>query len=154
MNLSPITSMPASPDHFKSILSDESSHLLQRLKEITTSYFFWPDQNLTAKLKELKPIDLAKILDVHFLEAIHKNLIKDPIQFLDRLAAIIPLASLQEASPDKVDNILEEAKEMFEEAKFYLHMTNEKLPQAYEPTSHRFWMESSLSLRASSLHLE
>lgn len=108
----------------KTILSEESADVLQRLKKINAGYFFRPDRTLVNKLKVMEPVELTKILTCFFMEMLQEDPIMDPIKFLDRLATIIPLAKIQEAIQDDVEDALKEAKGMFEEAKLYLQMTN------------------------------
>ncbi len=107
-------------------LSRESSDILQRLKKINASYFFQPDNVLVSKLKVVNPVELTKILNCFFMEMVQEERIRDPVKFLDRLAAVIPLTRLQQAVKGDVDDVLKEAKVRFEEAKLYLQMTQGK----------------------------
>lgn len=125
MNISPISDVHPSESQLRPVLSDASVDLLQRLKEINTNYF-WSNRTLANQLKEVKPIELNKILNCYFLEMVEENCIQDPVQFLDRLADIIPFESLQEAVKDNVEDALKEAQGMLEEAQFYLQMSKEK----------------------------
>jgi len=107
------------------VLSRESKDVLQRLRKINAGYFFRPDTILVKKLKVVKPIELRKVLNCFFMEMVHQDRITDPVKFLERLATVIPLAKMQEAVKDDVEDALKEAKGMFEEAELYLQMTNE-----------------------------
>jgi uncharacterized coiled-coil protein SlyX len=113
-------------------LSESSADTLQRLKQINSSYFFrpegyffGPDEVLMNNLKAIDPIELKKVLSNFFIEMLEEDCITDPVTFLDRLAAVIPFEKLQGAVKDNVDDALTEAKGMFEEAKYYLQMTQE-----------------------------
>lgn len=123
LNLNPVSN--GSQNNFKVTLSGESSDILQRLKKINTGYFFRPDQALFNKLKVINSVELTNILKCFFMEMVKEDRITDPVQFLDRLVAVIPLAKMQEAVKDDIPDALEEAKEMFAEAKIYLQMSSE-----------------------------
>lgn len=125
MNIFPINnSIHTFQDSPKIVLSDESIHILQRLKKINAGYFFRPDTVLVNKLKVVEPVELTKVLKCFFIKMIQEDRITDPVKFLDRLATVIPLVKMQEAVKYDVGNTLEEAKGMFEEAKLYLQMTD------------------------------
>lgn len=107
------------------VLSEESTDILQRLKNLNARYFFRKDKILINKLKVVEPIELGKVLGCFFAEMVQEDHITDPVKLLDRLATVIPLAKMQEAVKDDVGDALKEAKAMLEEAKFYLQMTQE-----------------------------
>lgn len=106
----------------KIVLSEESADLLQQLKKINKGYFFRPDNTLLNKLKNVSSIELTKVLNCFFSEMVQEDCITDPFKLLDRLATIIPLAKMEEAVKDDIDDVLKEAKSLFEEAKYYLQM--------------------------------
>ena len=125
MNVFPINDGVHALQHVpKIVLSKESADILQRLKKINAGYFFRPDSVLVNKLKVVEPVELTKVLKCFFMEMVQEDRITDPVKFLDRLATVIPLAKMQEAVKDDVEDALKEAKGMFEEAKLYLQMTN------------------------------
>lgn len=109
---------------FKTALSEESAEILKRLKKINIGYFFRPDKVLVSKLKAVNPVELSKVLKQFFMEMVQENAIANPVKFLDRLAAVIPFAKMQESLADDVGDALKEAQGMFEEAKLYLQTTN------------------------------
>lgn len=104
------------------VLSAESADILQHLKKIQFGYFFKPDHVLINKLKVIHPIDLTNILQCLFLELMEKNTFSNPDKILNRLANLIPLTKIQEATASDMDDILAGAKDLFEEAKLYLEM--------------------------------
>jgi ATP-dependent Clp protease ATP-binding subunit ClpA len=106
------------------VLSGESADILQRLKKLNAGYFFRSDSILVNKLNVVEPVELANVLKCFFMEMVQEDRITDPVKFLDRLAAVIPLTKMQEAVQDDVEDALKEAKEMFEEAKLYLQMSH------------------------------
>ncbi|MBI3901097.1 MAG: AAA family ATPase, partial [Chlamydiia bacterium] len=108
----------------ESVFSDESAAILQQLKKINTGCFFRSDRVLVNKLKLIDPVELTRVLKYFFMEMVQEDRITDPVKFLDRLATVIPLAKMQEAVKDDVENALKEAKGMFEEARLYLQMTH------------------------------
>lgn len=126
MNSSLITE---SLNHFQHspniILSTDSADILQKIKKINSDYFFQTDAILVNKLKIINPIELTKILKCFFKELVCDKTFKDPIKILDRLATVIPLTKMQEAIKPDVADALQEAKDMFEEAKLYLKMTED-----------------------------
>jgi ABC-type dipeptide/oligopeptide/nickel transport system ATPase component len=109
------------------ILTRESEDILQKLKKVNSSYFFKPDNSLVRQLKVVDPVELTNVLKCFFLEMISEEQITDPVKFLDRLATIIPLAKLQEVVKGDMGDALEQAKGMFQEAKFYLEMTQRNI---------------------------
>ena len=124
MNVFPINDGVHAVQHApKIVLSEESADILQRLKKINAGYFFRPDRVLVNKLKVIEPVELTKVLKCFFMEMVQEDHITDPVKFLDRLATVIPLAKMQDAVKDDVEDALKDAKGMFEEAKLYLQMT-------------------------------
>jgi hypothetical protein len=97
----------------------EMTEIIEKLKNINSSYFFRSDSELIKKLENANSIDLRKILMVFFNEMIEKGEISNPIKFLDRLADIIPLKKIQD-----LNEILNEANNKFQEAKIFLQKTN------------------------------
>lgn len=64
MNSFPISrDEPVSHSISKIVLSTESKDVLQRLKKINHSYFFWQDPVLVNKLKIIDRIELANVLN-------------------------------------------------------------------------------------------
>jgi ATPase family associated with various cellular activities (AAA) len=106
----------------KIVLSEESTDILQRLKKINNGYFFRPDSALVNKLKVVDPVDLTKVLKCFCMDMVKEDRMIDPVKFLKRLTAIIPLSKMQEAVKGNCGDVLKEAKGMFEEAKLYLQM--------------------------------
>lgn len=105
-------------------LSKNSSDILEKMKKLPSGIFSRKDHSLINELKTIKPVDLTNILNCFFMEWIQKNGREDPIKMIDRISSIIPLEKLQEAV--NVADVLEEAKNMFEEANHYLKTTEEK----------------------------
>jgi len=101
-------------------LSEVSNAILQKLKNIKPSYFFNHDLVLENNLKLIKPAELNTLLHRIFTDMAQDDIMRDPIKFIDQLATIIPIETLQEAMKNDVGNALEEAKSMFQEAKIYL----------------------------------
>ena len=115
--------------HYPNIpLSADSVDILQRLKKVNSGYFFRPNATLVNKLKAINPVELTKVLNCFFMQALQEKTIADPVKFLDRLAKVMPFAKMQEAvKPDVVD-ALKEAQDMFEEAKHAIQMTKANAP--------------------------
>lgn len=128
MNISALNNLNIPQDDLSSVLSEESITILQKLKKINDSYFFRPDKTLVNKLKVIEPVELTKVLKCFFAEMIQKDLISNPIKFLDRIATVIPLKKIQEATEDGTTNALQEAKSMLEEAKLYFQMSQGTSP--------------------------
>jgi ATP-dependent Clp protease ATP-binding subunit ClpA len=112
---------PAAP---KTILSDESKNILERMKQISHKSIFPTKDALATQLKNIEPIELSKILQHFFTDAVKEELIQNPMIFLDQLAEVIPLEKIQAAVKEDVQDALTEAKHMFEEAKIYLQKTD------------------------------
>lgn len=104
-------------------LSLEPTDLLERLKQMHTGYFFRPDPTLVNQLKNVSSIELKNLLASLFSEVVQNGCVTDPIKFLDRLATLIPLEAIEAATQENGFDALQEAKDMFEEAKHYLQMT-------------------------------
>lgn len=103
------------------LLSNASSTILDQLKKINAGYFFFTSNSTLAnELKDVSPTDLTQILNNYFMEIVEKECVSDPVQFLDRLATVIPLEKLQEVVKDDIIDALEKAKSMFEQAEIYL----------------------------------
>ncbi len=95
--------------------------ILPELKSVITAKLFNPSSAFTGKLQQMTALDLKELLNQFFIELLENDQITDPAVLLDRLASLISLDKLQEASDIK--DALEEAKMLFEEAKVYLQMT-------------------------------
>jgi ATP-dependent Clp protease ATP-binding subunit ClpA len=108
----------------KVVLSEESADILQRLKTISAGRFSKPDSVLVNKLKVITAVELNNVLKCFFMEIVQEDHITDPVKFLNRLATLIPLEKMQDSVKDDIEDVLKEAKDMFEEAKLYLQMTN------------------------------
>ena len=107
-------------------LSADSLDILDRLKKINASFLFTHDSVLQTKLERVSPIDLKRILEKLLLEVLDQGLIKDPLKFLDRLAVVIPFEKMQGAIEcEEFVTALEEAKSMFEAAKYQLQSMKE-----------------------------
>jgi len=115
-------SINSSSSHLTTPLSPEdSSAIVRQLKLIAVNRFFRPETTTLNKLETIDPEELTKILHRLFSELLHLNSMKDPVQCLERLAAVLPLEKIQGAV--HVEDALEEAKNMFEEAKLFLQMS-------------------------------
>lgn len=108
--------------------ADDTNALVEKLKGITTRYFFRPDRAVIQELKNIDAEDLTQLLKSLFTEMIEEELVQNPEKIMDRLAQIIPLETLQDAIEGDVEDALEEAKEMFEEARIYLEATQTASP--------------------------
>lgn len=102
-------------------LTDESTDILERLKKISKEHI--SDNALLDELKIINPVDLTNVVNCFFMEMLAEEEIKDPVQFLESIAHLIPLEKMQEAAGRDIDDILNEAKGCFEEAKLYFQMT-------------------------------
>jgi len=109
------------------VLSEVSTDILQKLKKINESYFYKPDQALTRQISDINAVELRDVLKCYFEEMVEEGHITDPVKLMDRLAAVIPIAKMEEAINGDVVKALNEAKGMYEEAKYYLSMTQEKV---------------------------
>ncbi len=112
------------------IVSEQSKVVVDKLKQINLGYFFKPDQTLVKTIKEMKGSDLTNVLNCFFMEMLSTTAIADPIQFLDRLATLIPLKKMQEAVKDTTEDALKEAKSLIHAAKYHLELTEKE----YSPT--------------------
>jgi ATPase family associated with various cellular activities (AAA) len=121
---------PIAPPKDSNALSRDSKDILQRMKKINESYFFWNDKVLVNKLRAIQPLELTKVLRSFFIGMIEEGPTKDSIKALDRLARVIPFEKMQK-SVSSMDNPLEEAKSMFAEAKFYLDAIQEKASSTF-----------------------
>lgn len=106
--------------------SKQPTDILSKLLKLNTQFLYRTDPVLIKQLREIQPKDLTHILNRFFEEMIQKYPTKDPIKFLDRLTRVIPLEKLQ-GGANGATEILKEARGMFEEARYYLQMTNEKV---------------------------
>ena len=130
MNIIPITDNVTHHPYISDVvLSDDSADILKRLKKAAAGSVFNPDATLVKKLKFVDPIELTKVLDCTFTEMVLKGCIIDPIEFLDRVATVIPVAKMQEAVKDDIADALQEALDRFEEAEYYLQMTGKAASQ-------------------------
>ncbi|MEI8366502.1 MAG: AAA family ATPase [Parachlamydiaceae bacterium] len=109
-------------------LSDDSKAILQKIKNFKPSFFFRHDAILESKLKSIQAVELTKILNRLFSDIAHGGVGGDPLKYIDKLATIIPMETLLRAVQGDVDEILQEAKCMFEEAKVYLATTRQTSP--------------------------
>ena len=134
----------------QSILSEESTDILKRINVVNNNYFFKKDHILNDKLIHIQPIELTKILHFIFLETVQTNSDKDSFKTLDRLASLIPFAKLQETAKKNVEDVLKEAKAMFEEAELFLHSA-EHLTTSSSFRQHLSTVLNSLVLIAESL---
>jgi ATP-dependent Clp protease ATP-binding subunit ClpA len=107
---------------------DESRALLDKLKKLNSTYFFRPDSEIVRKFKNIKAEDLTHILQSYFDEVVQEQIVTDPAKFIERLAEMIPLEKLEEVVEGDIEDILEEAKAKFEEAKIYLETTDKASP--------------------------
>lgn len=112
------------------IVSEKSKVVLEKLKKINQGCFFKPDQALVNNINEMKASDLTDVLNCYLMVMLSEGAISNPIQFLDRLATLIPLEKMQEATKDNIDDALKEAKSLFHTAKYYLELTEKE----YSPT--------------------
>ncbi len=104
----------------------KSGELLAKLNDLNKSYFFMPGRALVNELKTVDIPDLSKILHNFFIHATQDKNFTDPVEFLDRLATILPLDRLQQALEGGPIDALEEAKKMIEEARLYLDSTENR----------------------------
>jgi hypothetical protein len=132
MNFQILESINGLQNHSSSnnILSSESTDVLQRLKKINSGYFFRPDPALANKLKIINPVELTKVLQNFFIELVQEDAITDPVTVLNRLASIIPLSKMKAAAQPEITDVLQEAKDMFEEAKLYIQIKEESISLA------------------------
>jgi hypothetical protein len=105
-----------------------SQPILKKLNEIYASRHFSLDEDCVRRLNEIEARELKTILYSFFGQILEKDLTGDPIKFLDRLAQLISLKKMQEVVGNDVGSILNQAKGMFREAKFYLQMTQNNRP--------------------------
>ncbi|MBP9841692.1 MAG: AAA family ATPase [Simkaniaceae bacterium] len=97
--------------------------VVQKLKTLKQGWIFRPDTTLVRQLKEMQASDLKTVLTQCFSEMIQEGTMTDSPAFLSRLAEVVPLEKLEGNAGD----ILREAQGMFQEAKLYLELTQEKI---------------------------
>lgn len=116
-------------------LCAESKDILQRIKKVHSGCFFRSDKVLNQKLKNISPIELTKVIHCFLHDLQNQGLLDDPVKAMDRLAALLPLDKMQEAVKDNMGNALEEAKNLFQEAKYYLNATQPPSPSIHSRIS-------------------
>jgi len=105
--------------------NDSQQTLLTSLKKLahcdvmdSITHCCYP-QKLKKELSNTAYQDLTKALEAFLPELLD---IKDPLQFLDKLADALPEGAVTESDQESIQKILEESKENFEEAKSYFEM--------------------------------
>lgn len=105
-------------------LTNDEVSLLKKLKN------FGKSSDFKKAIPKATPIELSHVLQEYCSSLINDEAVKDPLAVLDKLSKILPMKKLQEAVKDDFGDALNEAKNMFEEAKLYLNANDLKLPKA------------------------
>lgn len=103
-------------------LSEKCEGILQRIRCLDSASILKKsllERSLAVELKSISVVDLGNILRCYFMERVNEANISEPFKILQRLVNVIPLECLN------IEELFAEAKNLFEEAKYYLNMKEE-----------------------------
>lgn len=99
-----------------------SSGLVTALQEVQNARFFGPSASCRETLQRSDRAPLCAELRKFFAQEAHQ--IQDPVSFLHRFVSYLPLEKIGVANTP--EETLQKAREMLEEAKYYLEKTTDR----------------------------